>query len=271
MKGSNGRACLIRACVLRLALACLLFAANSSAHAQEPSEYKATIASAIQEFDHENFTEARELFERAHSLFPNARTLRGLGVTAFELRNYVEAVTLLEQALDSDVKRLDGALRGETEQLLQRARKYVGSLRLQVMPTTFTVAVDGVVAEYGSSNELVLGVGDHVLEFRAAGHLSERRSVRVKGEQTQTLKLSLSVLSGEQVTSAPTREPEVDRGPSTPVYKRWWLWTTVGVVVAGAAVGTALWLKSDARSEHHAVTTANTPAGLELQPLLRIR
>jgi len=37
---------------------------------------------------------------------------------------------------------------------------------------------------------------------------------------------------------------------ATPVYKKWWLWTIVGVVVVGAAVGTgvALGTRSDARS-----------------------
>jgi tetratricopeptide (TPR) repeat protein len=37
---------------------------------------------------------------------------------------------------------------------------------------------------------------------------------------------------------------------ATPVYKKWWLWTIVGVVVVGAAVGTgvALGTRSDSRS-----------------------
>lgn len=37
--------------------------------------------------------------------------------------------------------------------------------------------------------------------------------------------------------AAPPNKPVADRQP---LYKRWWLWTVVGVVVAGAVVGTAL-------------------------------
>jgi tetratricopeptide (TPR) repeat protein len=34
--------------------------------------------------------------------------------------------------------------------------------------------------------------------------------------------------------------PATRASPTTPVYKKWWLWTAVGVVVAGAATGVAL-------------------------------
>jgi hypothetical protein len=38
------------------------------------------------------------------------------------------------------------------------------------------------------------------------------------------------------VANAPATKPAAS---ATPVYKKWWLWTVVGVVVAGAAAGTA--------------------------------
>jgi hypothetical protein len=43
-------------------------------------------------------------------------------------------------------------------------------------------------------------------------------------------------------TAAPESRPELTAGPpaKTPVYKKWWLWTVVGVVVVGAAVGAAV-------------------------------
>ncbi|MEY4512912.1 MAG: hypothetical protein RLZZ450_5034 [Pseudomonadota bacterium] len=49
--------------------------------------YRETIAEALIEYEAHNYLEARTLFERAHKLYPNARTLRGLAVVAFELRN----------------------------------------------------------------------------------------------------------------------------------------------------------------------------------------
>jgi hypothetical protein len=66
---------------------------------------------------------AREELRRAHAIFPNARTLRGLGMVEFELRSYVQSVQLLEQALAASVKPLDGKLRTDTEALLARAQR----------------------------------------------------------------------------------------------------------------------------------------------------
>ena len=37
-----------------------------------------------------------------------------------------------------------------------------------------------------------------------------------------------------KVTAPPTRK--------TPIYKKWWLWTTIGVVVVGAGLGLGLGL-----------------------------
>ena len=58
---------------------------------------------------------------------------------------------------------------------------------------------------------------------------------------------------------------------STPVYKRWWLWTIVGVVVAGAAAGTAILLirANDEPTHYRGVVTQNTPVGFDLAPLVR--
>lgn len=38
-------------------------------------------------------------------------------------------------------------------------------------------------------------------------------------------------------TESPRSEPVAEKTEKTPVYKKWWLWTIVGVVVVGAAVG----------------------------------
>jgi len=36
------------------------------------------------------------------------------------------------------------------------------------------------------------------------------------------------------------RPTAIESGPPTPIYKAWWLWTIVGVVVVGVAVGTTV-------------------------------
>src|SRR5688572_7233282 len=62
--------------------------------------YDDLIKRAIVEFDNSHCAEARALFRRAHELSANARTFRGLGITAFELRRYLEASAELKASLD---------------------------------------------------------------------------------------------------------------------------------------------------------------------------
>ena len=53
------------------------------------------IGDAVAEYDAGHFQEARALFRQAHEKSPTARTLRGIGMCSFELRDYVEAARAL--------------------------------------------------------------------------------------------------------------------------------------------------------------------------------
>jgi hypothetical protein len=235
--------------------------------AREPADYKPTIDSAVGEFEHGNFEEAREHFARAHALFPNARTLRGLGMVEFELRNYVDAVTYLKAALRSEVKPLAGSLRSETERLLQRALAYVGSVRLRIQPNHAELSVDGFPVAEPSRNELILPVGDHVLELHAEGYVSERHAIKLRGEQVLTLELQLTRAGIVASAGAPPREVATDRPGTapTPAYKRWWLWTSVGLVLAGGITAAVL-LTRDPEQREQPVVTANTPPDAAIFP-----
>ncbi|MCZ7679746.1 MAG: sigma 54-interacting transcriptional regulator [Sandaracinaceae bacterium] len=68
------------------------------------AQYRALIEEAVVEFDAGRFPEARSLFLRAHDLAPNARTLRGVGMASFEMRDYVEAYRALSSSLDETVR-----------------------------------------------------------------------------------------------------------------------------------------------------------------------
>jgi tetratricopeptide (TPR) repeat protein len=89
--------------------------------AGEDSHYRQLIAQAVEEFHASHFVEARALFERAHAISPNARTFRGLGITAFELRRYTLAVRELNAALEDLRNPLPPALREEVSTALARA------------------------------------------------------------------------------------------------------------------------------------------------------
>lgn len=71
-----------------------------------------------------------------------------------------------------------------------------GSLRLRVSPSHARVYVDGALAgvagEFGGlSNHLVLPAGVHELELRAEGYTSQTVQVEIRGNRTQTERISL--------------------------------------------------------------------------------
>ena len=252
-------------------LAALIMASSAQAQgaSDEPAGYRELIRAAIDEYDSQSYAEAHEQFRRAHELFPNARTLRGLGLTAFELRSYPECVRYLEQALASDVKRLDAATRNETEALLGRARNYVGTVQLELSPANATISIDGHELDEGAERPLLLSVGEHILEFNAPSKLGQRRAINVRGGETQTLDVDLVdqsvALAGEQAGPLPVgQEREPGRAP---LYKKWWLWTIVGAAVVGGAVVGTLYATRGERVE--GIGTTNTPPGGNLSTRAR--
>jgi tetratricopeptide (TPR) repeat protein len=233
------------------------------------AEYQQAIGSALAEFDAGNFPEARGLFTRAHQLYPNARTYRGLGFVAFELRNYGECVEQLEQALGAGEKPLSEALRRSTEELLKRARAMTALVHMNVSPRTESWLVDGVPVEPGPERTLVLQVGDHVVEVRAAGYLPERRALKIAGGEELHLAIEMRAAPAPEpaagpriAAAAPEPAPREDEQSRKRWYKSPWLWTGVAVALAGAAVGTYFAVRPE--SETHVqdpAVTANTPEG----------
>jgi tetratricopeptide (TPR) repeat protein len=231
----------------------LLLLCSGLARAQEPHAepfegeldgYRETITDAVREYKLRNYAEARSLFARAHELAPSARTLRGLGACEFELRNYVDSVRLLEQALTSKVKPLEGELRARTERLLARSRGFVGRVQLALTPGRGVLGIDGM--DTPTTSELLLAVGDHVLEYRAPEHVAERKRLRIDGGESALVTFALAPLAAQRELG--------QRSDHTPARRRW-LWAAAGVVLAGAAVATAVSLT---REDHVAAADPGT-------------
>lgn len=209
------------------------------AQAEEPAGYRLLVSEAVREFGARHFAEARGLFSRAHALFPNARTLRGLGATEFELRNYRECVMYLERALEMPVRSLDQDLRERTEKLLTRARGFVGRLELTVLPATTTAVIDGVPVH--GAKEILLDVGDHELEFHAPGYLPEKRRLHVHGGDSRTLRIALTLNINL------TRSEQTPAARSQRIRRIWWV-SGAAALLTGAAVGLAVGLRPDRTS-----------------------
>jgi hypothetical protein len=220
--------------------------AHAEGRAKESSAYSEAVRVGLQEFEDRNFAEARAHFLRAHALAPSARTLRALGMVEFELKHYAESARLLTEALGSREKALDPDKRAHAQELLTRAEGYIGTITLDMAPGT-AVVVDGVTTNLSAGRQLALEVGDHTLEFSAAGHIAQKRALTIRGGERDTLRVGLVPLEAQREVRAsqveqPARAPTSDA--SSPKERRAlkspWLWTAIGLVVAGAATGAAI-------------------------------
>lgn len=213
--------------------------ANTTGAAEsEPAGYAGAIAGAIEEYQAGHFAEARALFTRAHELLPNARTMRGLGMVEFELRNYTSSTHWLEQALASTARPLDPALHAQTEQLLQRARGFVGRYNLRLRPQDARVRVDGVPLQL-SAGLLELEVGDHLLEVSAPDRAPDRRTLHVNGGEWAELEIALPEQARLTGTASNDAQPARDDDGGS-VFASPWFWVALGAVVIGGGVATGI-------------------------------
>jgi len=178
-----------RICLALLAV-CVL---HTQAFAQGGSDgrYKMLVEEAVMEFGEGRYAEARALFGQAHAIKPNARTLRGLGMTAFELRNYTVALRMLQDSLASRVNPLTPKQQEHAQGLISRSQVFVGTFKI-TMPAGAKIKVDGHDAELSSDNSLMLDTGKHSVVAVFASGAREERSVDVKGNEQGALEFGAS-------------------------------------------------------------------------------
>lgn len=250
---------------LTVVLAVTLLAA-SSAHAQT-TNYDALIEEGLSEFQLGNWTEAYTLFKRAHEGSPNARTLRGMGMTSYELKRYPRALEQLKAALVSTDKPLTAELRAHVEGLIERSSRLVGSLDLTVNPPEAIVVVN---REQTDKRRLVVPVGEVTVRAELPGREPIERIVIVDSGQSYAVHLDFDRSAEDPATSAvepqvavaPTPTPiakpipqpqetkNLDLGLATTggqpradddsVVKSPWLWVGVGLAVAGGVLAAIL-------------------------------
>jgi tetratricopeptide (TPR) repeat protein len=184
--------------------------AAEGAGTEDPAQeaaYRKAIKDGVAEYDARHFEEARSLFRRAHELSPNARTYRGLGMTSFELRDYVLAVRNLSAALREERKPLSAEQRTTAQELLERSRMFVDVYKLKVTPPEARVQVDGRAPEFEPDGTLLLGFGAHTVEAKAQGMASRSLTINVRGGERKELALSLEPAPVARPTAPPPAPP----------------------------------------------------------------
>ncbi len=241
----------------------------------DPPGYDAAVDQALQEFEAGNFAAAREHFQQAHKIFPNARTLRALGKTEYELKNLPVAIRYLDQALKATVRPLTGPQRSEIEQLLDSARSQVARYVFILVPADAALMIDGAPANLDERNATVLAAGDHFLEGHANGYYARGQRLHVVGKQDGMVRIELRPVPtvpeatvAEDPAPLPPPVPPPLPPQDKPLRKKWWLWTSIaGVVIAGAAVGLVLGLKDPKHQDPSGgstgivITVPRAPAG----------
>jgi hypothetical protein len=213
--------------------------------------YRATLKDALAEYDAGHFEEARALFRRAHEIYPNARTLRSIGMASFELRDYVAAVRALSAALSETRKALSPEQRAHAQGLLDRSRMFVDVYALRITPQDARTLVDGRTPEFESDGTLLLGFGAHNIEISKPGFVLRTLVVNVRGNEHKDLAVTLE--RKMLVAPRPSGEDNLAQGTVSGRAKRTssgapalgpgtaWLLAAGGTALLSVGAG-ALWL-----------------------------
>jgi hypothetical protein len=240
-----------KARTLAAAFAVLLCTGTSAGLAQG-NDYKALTSAAVEELSSGHFEEARALFARAHAITPSARTFWGMGVAAFEARQYVDAIQMLTQARDDPRKPLTAEQRKQTESLLERSQAFVVRVPIRVEPAAAKVSVDGREVARDESGVALLDAGTHQVVVSAEGHEDVVRVARWEAGDAPVFEVRLHT-RGTSAAPAPGSDAAHMPAPASPspaalasarrafgVLK----WVSLGATVASLGVmGTGLGLR----------------------------
>jgi hypothetical protein len=217
---------------------------NPFAQNEGPDEaaYRKAIQDGVAEYDARHFEEARSLFRRAHEMNPNARTFRGIGMTAFELRDYVSAVHNLSSALHDQRKPLSPEQHKAVQDLLERSRMFVDVATLTISPWEAHVTVDGHAPHFEPDGTLLFGFGPHTLEVSAPGKATRTITFNTRGGEQKEFSITLEAAptpaprasnrAGAELASSAKPVSQVSHNTSA---KIWLLGAGVAALAAGGA------------------------------------
>lgn len=214
-------------------------------------DYAMLVSEALREFKEQNWPESRALFRRAHALRPSARTLRGLGMVCYEMRDYAAATRHLTAALQSEERPLTAAQRRELAPLLNRARGFVAHYTLDIAPADASVMLDGAVAGREPDGSILVGLGEHKLEVSHADHVAQVRWLQVEGGEQQTLHIELQSKQALQLAVARASDPEprpLEPAPDRAKQRGLrWSWVTLAASAALGAGTAVVWFRGQSK------------------------
>lgn len=241
---------------------------DDGSQASTSPDYDKLLDRAVEAFEAQDYVRARALFEQAYGIRPNARVLRGLGISALHLERFTVSKHELTEALEETKQPLTATQREGVKELLSWMQQNLGNLELHLKPANALVRLDD---EAVTEESLVVKPGTHQLVVSADGYDSQERRVDVVAGQTSTVEVTLPKHATDDL-EAPTvavtdvamsafmsggnaglRSNEGDFAPmrdreSTPLVEKWWFWTVIGAVVVGGVATTIALTSTNSKS-----------------------
>ncbi len=183
----------------------------------QPEEYLQLSAAGAAASTAGRHDEAYALFEQAHAVFPNARSFRAMGATAFQLRRYAVAILDYEAALSDERRPLTPEQRTQAEEELSVARRLVGTTRVTVVTSSASATIDG--DDVALDTSLVLDPGPHELVVRAAGYVEQSRTFTTHAGEEHPFEITLDPVAGAAAIgdrAEPSEDPATTVGVAIP-------------------------------------------------------
>jgi len=230
------------------------------AHAGPKQESRALFKQGIALYEKGDHQGALARFQAAYAARPDRRILLNIGLTQEKLGDLIGAAESFEQFLADLPPGKYGRRKAVVVNKLDGLRGKLVRLTVACPREGATVEVDDArVGETPLPRPIYLMPGDRRLVVKKKGHKPHGEPLALTAGEVREVEVPLPELQ-LQPTPAPAPAPEAAAGQpaplaapdpragerreqdamSTPIYKRWWFWTVVGVVVAGATTGGVL-------------------------------
>jgi tetratricopeptide (TPR) repeat protein len=217
-------------------LGLVLIGASGRAIAAEGADAKsranALLAEARGLYERGEYGDALGRLNQAYALFPSRLILFNFGQVNRALLRDVEAIDAFERFL-SEGPDNNPDLRREAELNLIELSRRVGMIEIGADVDRAEVHVDGTFVGTTPLKQRVRVVpGRHLILVQPADDaIPFVGRVEVAAGETARVQTKIGRPTPPMITAAPTPPP-------TPIYRKWWLWTAIGIVLLGAVITT---------------------------------
>jgi tetratricopeptide (TPR) repeat protein len=170
------------------------------------------------------FADAAREFEEAYRFFGRAELLYNIGKSYDGAGDFVRAHSFYRRYVEAAPESSDAE---GIRQRIDELSSHIAHLTVRVKVAGATVRLDGTaVGSTPLATPVELNPGVHRIEVARDGFATWTEEVNVVSGGSYDLAARLVELAPVPLVEA----------RKTPVYKRWWLWTAVSVVLVGGAV-----------------------------------